>query len=338
MPKKLWQKAMGLALAISVLLNGILVDVAMAKTLPEAVHGKYYGQTLPIPDKVKTIVSKPTQSEKPLRLPQINRLKQPYQGRFKAEQELKGKRTLNSKSFSTGTGQTTALVYLDKIHYKDELGTLQDIDNTLVTSNKGKQDSKVYQNKANDFTAAFPASLTKGQSIKIAKKSGTSVELIPSEGDFTKSAVKDNAILYNDVFTGIDYQYTVLNTKVKEDIVLNNQVDKTTFNFAVKTTGVELKEEHGAISGYEQGSTTPAWVLSAPYMVDANGKRSDKVKLELDKNILTDNHITITVNKDWLTAPERAYPVRIDPTVTIESGDILDNCVEQGSPDTKGIY
>jgi len=68
-------------------------------------------------------------------------------------------------------------------------------------------------------------------------------------------------------------------------------------------------------------------------MEDAGGKRSEKVKLQLKKNILTEDQISISVDKDWLTAPDRAYPVKIDPTVSIAAGDILDNSVEQGSPD-----
>ena len=107
MPKKFWQKAMGLGLAVSLLLNGILADVAMAKTIPESVHGKYYGQTLPIPDKVKGISSNSAKTQKPLRTPSVQHSSQPYQGRFRQEQEKSEKRTVNSKTFSAGNGHNS---------------------------------------------------------------------------------------------------------------------------------------------------------------------------------------------------------------------------------------
>ncbi|MCO1604046.1 DNRLRE domain-containing protein [Desulfosporosinus nitroreducens] len=341
MPKKFWQKAMGLALAVSLILNGILANVAMAKTLTDPVHGKYYGQTLPISKKIKEISSDSAKTQKPLRTPSVQKSSQPYQGRFHQEQEKPDKRTVNSKTFSAGNGHNNTFVFLEKIHYKEANGSYQDIDNTLViekTDKPGRNSDtenagdKTYINKANDYKVSFPESLTKDKPISITKDKAR-LELIPVEGDFSRSAVKENAILYNDVFPGIDYSYTVLNTNVKEDIILNNQTDRTQFSFAVKTEGIELKQEKGAIFGYEQGSSSPTWTIPAPYMVDASGKVSKKVELHLEKNILQKDRIILTVDKDWLTAPERAYPVRIDPTVTINSSDIADTSVEQGSPD-----
>ena len=133
MPKKFWQKAIGLTLAASLLLNSILTDVAMAKTSPEAVHGKYYGQTLPLPNKVKEISADPAKTQKPLRTLSVKHTSQPYQGRFRQEQEKTAKRTINSKTFSAGNGQNSTFVFLEKIHYQAANGSYQDIDNTLIT-------------------------------------------------------------------------------------------------------------------------------------------------------------------------------------------------------------
>jgi len=329
MLEKFWRKAIGLALSVILLLNGILVDVAMAKTLPEAVHGKYYGQTLPSKNKVKAISSDSAKTQKPLRTPSVHHSSQPYQGRFRQDQEKTDKRTVASKTFSAGNGHNSTYVFLEKIHYKAADGSYQDIDNTLVKEKAGR----TYINKANDYKVSFPESLTKDKPISITKDKAQ-LELIPGEGDFSRSAIQENAILYNDVFPGIDYSYTVLNTKVKEDIILNNQTDRTQFSFAVKTDGIELKEEKGAILGYEKGSSSPKWTIPAPYMVDASGRISKKVEMHLEKNILQKDRISLTADKDWLTAPERAYPVRIDPTVTINSGDIADTTVEEGAPGT----
>lgn len=121
MHKKFWQKTMGLALSVSVLLNGILVDVAMAKTLSDPVHGKYYGQTLPISKKVKEISSDSAKTQKPLRTPSVQKSTQPYQGRFRQEQEKTEKRSVNSKTFSAGNGHNSTFVFLEKIHYKEAL-------------------------------------------------------------------------------------------------------------------------------------------------------------------------------------------------------------------------
>lgn len=302
-----------------------------ANPAPKEQKGKYYGKTVEAKEKVKEVKQDEKKAQPALKQPKVNAANQGNNSKYKKEQEAKEKRTPNSKTFNVGKGQSVSLVYLEKIHYKDADGNLQDIDNTLVQD--GERENEAYANKANDFKARFPANIGKGTSIKIAKEEAA-LELIPVEGDFSRSAAKENAILYNDVFQGIDYQYTVLNSKVKEDIILNHFVDRNTFDFEVDAKGLTLKEENGAIFGYEKGSKVPSWTLSAPYMEDAGGTISEKVAIHLEKKWFGKDRITITADKEWLAAKDRAYPVRIDPTVTIGSESISDTTAEEGAPDT----
>ena len=183
-------------------------------------------------------------------------------------------------------------------------------------------ENKTYLNKANDYKVSFPERLTKDKPISITKDKAR-LELIPLEGDFSRSAVKENAILYNDVFPGIDYSYTVLNSKVKEDIILHNQTDRTQFSVAVKTEGLELKAEKGAIFGYEKGTNNPSWTISAPYMVDASGKVSEQVKLQLEKNIIQKDRIIVTADKEWLNAQCHQFNIPINYHISIKGNQNL---------------
>lgn len=74
------------------------------------------------------------------------------------------------------------------------------------------------------------------------------------------------------------------------------------------------------------------FVLEAPEMEDAAGEVSFGVKLDVSE--AGDLYlVTVTADREWLDAPERAYPVRIDPTAVQISGSAIRlACAEEGSP------
>ena len=76
--------------------------------------------------------------------------------------------------------------------------------------------------------------------------------------------------------------------------------------------------------------------MGSLFAVDANGKPTDDltydfvpVKGNADQVI-----VTVTLDNDYLTAPDRAYPVVIDPTITISSSETADTCVCSNFPST----
>ena len=103
--------------------------------------------------------------------------------------------------------------------YKDENGNEKEIDNTLVTENEN------YTNNASNFDVTLPKEDIKEEKPITIEQNNKKLELIPTEGDFLHSVVLENAIRYNNVFDGIDYQYTSLNMSLKEDIILNKQTE-----------------------------------------------------------------------------------------------------------------
>ena len=236
-----------------------------------------------------------------------------------------------SKTYQTGEDTFATQIGAQRNTYEDTKGKPALVDNTLV-----KRDplfsNPYFENTANNYNVKLPLKITNSNGVVISKD-GKSVELIPQGGDFSKPVVVDNAVLYNNVYDGIDFQYTVLGSSLKEDIVLNKQVNMNEFRFEIKSKGLKLKEKDGAIIAYDKDETDPLFTLVAPEMSDASGEVSLDVKLALSKE-KGKNIVTITANKEWLESPERAYPVRIDPPFGVETPDIGLYCVERGHPNT----
>lgn len=298
--------------------------------------GEYYGEDIneeTETEKVQIIEQSEEKSEKPdkaIRKPSVE--KQIEEESYSQDKEVIGDRTANSKTYKLDEKTTVQEIYFDKVHFKDEKGNYQEVDNTL----KLAEDGQDYENQANDYTVNFPTEITKDDGISI-EKGKASLILFPTEGDFSRGAAYENAILYNDVFEGIDYQYTVNADNVKEDIILNYYVDKFTFSYEIDTKGLTLKEEFNTIRGYESGKNEPTLILSAPEMVDAAGKINRNLSIKLDKNIFGKDTVIVTVDENWLKASERAYPVKIDPKVSVLQDDINVACAEENAPDTNTI-
>jgi len=292
--------------------------------------GKYYGKQLAQKDKVKTINGESSKTSKPIRKPISKDRKPAFEFSFKGKQEVKEKRTLNSKTFKEDNKKLKTYVYLDKVHYKDSSGKYQDIDNTLVQ--QGKDDAAAYENKANDYKVSFPSKITKNNSIQITKEDN-SIQLTPTEGDFSRSAVNGSSILYQDAFNGIDFQYDVNNSSVKENITLNHFTDKNIFKYEIEAKNLSLKEELGSIRAYKSGQKAPVFIINAPVMIDASGKKSSALKIHLNKKLIGKDIIEVEADKNWLSDKSRAYPVVIDPDVSVPDSDIHTACTEQATPD-----
>lgn len=109
------------------------------------------------------------------------------------------------------------------------------------------------------------------------------IGIIPVDGDYTHSVIKDNAILYNGVYEGADVQYTVLDSSIKEDIVLQQPTDKETYEYELQIPGYQAEIKDNQVYIYPKGKKLKdaKYLLEAPSMEDAAGEISFLIKLEL---------------------------------------------------------
>ena len=188
--------------------------------------------------------------------------------------------------------------------YISEEGLEELIDNTLILDSE----SHTFENSSNSMEVEIPAELNINNGISISYEQYT-MQLIPLEGTYTKAVASENAIRYNNVFEGIDVQYTVLEYLVKEDIILLYPPDIYSFSYLIESPGLfpVIDDE---IVYLIDGENRKIFNVMAPVMYDALNEMSYDIKMTLKDNILT-----FSVNPEWLNSPERVYPVKIDPTV-----------------------
>ena len=255
-----------------------------------------------------------------LRAPILREKYDPYAEKYGAPVEVSEyARVFSAPSanlFSAARGSAARKEYITVISpvpntYMDENGQEHAIDNTLIVEDKNGVPT--YENAANDLALSMPVEFAPGDGLCVTL-GGASMHLVPLEGDFTHPSSLENAVRYNEVFPGVDVQYTAQELMVKEDIILNAPSEHSTFRYLLDAPGLDARMIDGVLYLFQPGSDKPVFHLSAPYMTDAAGQMSYAVSVALEEK---DGQRIVTVSADaaWLSAPERAYPVILDPSI-----------------------
>ncbi|GLC29653.1 carbohydrate binding domain-containing protein [Clostridium omnivorum] len=146
-----------------------------------------------------------------------------------------------------------------------------------------------------------------------------------------------STVTFKEALNNVDLQYILTGKKVKENIIINKQIDKPEFKFDLGTVDLEAKlENESTVLFYDKkDSKKVLFTMTAPYMIDANKKTSGSIKLNLVKDP-AGYVLSVIPDKEWLNDKERKYPVTIDPPVItpVGSNQIKDTVVSDKYPDT----
>ena len=218
--------------------------------------------------------------------------------------------------------ETNFITYIsgDVKTYKDDKGTEFPIDLNLVSDKKDGQ--SIFKPNGSPVEVVLPEKVDNKQGIQVSKGKNT-LELIPKDTVYENATVKDNAILYNNVDESDDVQYTITDKGVKEEIILDKWREKHEFKYEFSSETFDAKVENNQVVITNKGKKEVLFVLSAPVMVDQSGEKSDAIKMSLEKG-KKHYELTIDADKDWLKDDKRSYPVRIDPTVTVPTENLID--------------
>lgn len=186
-----------------------------------------------------------------------------------------------------------------------------------------------------------------------------------------------DTVINREVVSGVDIEYQIIEgIGLKEEIVIKrsdiNQVDciqqvtesgsvkdicsipsnSYTFELALDP-GVKLNMSLGSTNHHPTGSYfftdkygRYLYHLLPSYAVDANGVKTNNVKVSINPISVSDSHleksiyeITVTLNLQWLLETNRAFPVVIDPSIVhdteaeFDGGSILSRVISGSGPE-----
>lgn len=241
----------------------------------------------------------------------------------KRVKELTGKRSANGTVFQLEDGRRQVELSSVPRHYKDAAGTWKDIDTRIGSV---AEDGFTHGNDASGFSSRFGEATGKLARVQLGKRqltlgvAGDSRKIVPK--------VDGSTLTYPGVWDGADVVYKVTAEGVKEYLVLSKPpAADASFAFTVKTGGVSAKQNtDGSIVFAADGSEAPTFTIPKPFMIDATddpaspyGKRYSEAVTQTLSGQGAEATITLKPDAAWLAAPERKWPVVIDPTITIQS-------------------
>lgn len=252
--------------------------------------------------------------------------------------EIEDFRDLYSKTYETTEGTNVIISSAVPLHYEED-GELKEIDNTLV---KSDEDSSVLTNTANAYNVELPKKYTDNSEIKMDYE-GNSIsfkllnhvnnskgtienadETTVDETDAQSVAYAESNIsnlssdiTYQNVLHNTDFQYNVQPNSLKENIILNDVPDEDySVQYELNTGGLKaLLNDDNSIS-LVNSKNVEIFMIESPYMLDFEEDICENVIVSLEES---GNSYVITYipNYSWLLSEDTAYPVTIDPTVTV---------------------
>lgn len=260
------------------------------------------------------------------------------------------KRGKYEKHFVLSDESNIAISYPYQVHEIDESGEWVDFDNSL----KYNAFNKCYEVRNNSYAISF--STIDDETVFFDDKSAVlkwkvcnlddSIELLNySNPKINNHYAEEDSNIYTQavakVFSNINYSgffmenvdlsYTILPYTVKENVVINHPSDF--YGYQIKLSGkglcstlaksgsIELKDKNGNVR----------FIILSPYAIDARNCVSYDVDITISEN--ADSYtISFLFDQEWLSSPDRVYPIIMDPTVKSaqETSNINDTYVYEG--------
>ncbi|MBQ9761745.1 MAG: DNRLRE domain-containing protein [Oscillospiraceae bacterium] len=131
---------------------------------------------------------------------------------------------------------------------------------------------------------------------------------------------------------GVDLKYTVLPSRVKEDIILQYPQSLSAYLVTIYTEGLSARLLENREIEFYNSSDEVFFTMHAPYMYDSAGEFSQDIPVSLTAKGSGRYIMTMTPNASWLNDSSRVYPVVIDPNVSPSQAksNIIDNYVSEG--------
>ena len=248
--------------------------------------------------------------------------------------EIPALRDDNRKVFAMSDGTQQAVFYAKSVHvYNHETDSFEEADNTLVAA----EDGRSYINRKNRFVAHFNKEEDNDELFSIeerdcrvtmsARKRRTlsnrmsAPRLIADRND----AENAKSLIYERAEADADFEYTVEENGVKENIVIKERKDVYRYAFTLQCENVtpHHNENEKRIVFIHNENNREVFYIPAPYMRDANGEESTAVTYDMHTAANGDTVLTVTADSAWINANGRAFPVTVDPQIYVSDGGYI---------------
>jgi hypothetical protein len=230
--------------------------------------------------------------------------------------ELEGERTATSQTFMLPGGALETRLYGSPVNYQDPEGNWQPIDEGFEELDNGR-----LTNGPNSFDVSLPERLGEDPVRLGIDGAWVTTELLGAEPQAVQP--EDATATYESAGNGVDFEFANLADGLKEEIVLAGPSQPSSFQFELDASNglTPIMRDDGSIQ-FREANGQGVVTLPAPVMSDSaepTPATSRNIHYTLGPEVEGHWRLTVEADRDWLTQPDRSWPVRLDPTMTISS-------------------
>ncbi|WP_425586304.1 LamG-like jellyroll fold domain-containing protein [Streptomyces sannanensis] len=244
----------------------------------------------------------------------------------KTSKELEGRRQERAQTFRNEDGTFTTRFYAEPVHHRDRSGTWRKIDTRLVSvDGTGPRTMSAnesgWETSSTEIPIGFGASADIDPLVQMRLTDELSVGYSLTGARSVAGRVEGNVITYPEVRESADLEFLAGSDSIKETLVLKDRNAPTEWRFPLSLDGLTASiDDHGGVVFTDLGGVPQAWMPSG-WMEDSRvaenanqGEISTGVTYQLVEE-MGRQVLVVTLDRAWLSAPERMFPVRVDPSL-----------------------
>ncbi|WP_169732953.1 DNRLRE domain-containing protein [Haloechinothrix halophila] len=224
--------------------------------------------------------------------------------------------------FENADGTTTVRHFIGRRMFKNPDGRWKRVDPTLVE----RAGDEGWRARADSRDKRFARAANARQLVSVDLGDGQSFGFGVSDARGAIGSVTEDTVTYEEVRASSDLVLQATPNGVKETIVLHSADAPAEWSFPLTLDGLSARlNDEGAVELVNVDGGVEA-VIPPGFMEDSNidprsgdGARSHDVSYRLSEEPGGRQVLHVSADKEWLRAPERVYPVKVDPSVQKES-------------------
>jgi RHS repeat-associated protein len=233
--------------------------------------------------------------------------------------EIESERTQDTQTFRLPGGELETRIYESPVNYRNAEGEWEPIGEGLEEAEGG-----TLTNGPNRFDATLPDQLGEGPVRLTIGDQWVSTELL---GDSSQPAQLEGQEASYALPGGAAIDYAGVPNGTKESIEIAGPNAPSSFRFALDASaGLRpVLSEEGAVEFRDEDGRVIA-TLPAPLMYDSatpapaeSSEIQREIHYELEQGSAGNWILKVVADPDWLSSPERVWPVFLDPSTTVPS-------------------
>ncbi|MFF8279716.1 LamG-like jellyroll fold domain-containing protein [Streptomyces lateritius] len=240
----------------------------------------------------------------------------------KTSSEVTSKRTERGRTFLNEDGTYTTRFFDEKVNFRAPDGTWKGIDTRLAKAPEGASaEASGWQTRSTEERVHFSEFADAESFLRLGVDDTTSIGYSIEGAARSQGRVSGSVITYPEVRRSTDVELIAGSDSVKETLILKGKDAPTEWRFPLAMKGLTAKlDAYGGVvfndgAGRQKGWMPAGWMedsKKAPNSdegVISSGVTYDLVR-EGSRQVLV-----VKLDRVWLSAPERVFPVKVDPSV-----------------------